>query len=121
MTDPSTPDEAIGASTLLSVLGDAADAGFSDQIMVTDEGELRCTKCDTTVPVADFEVEGFQRLEGASDPADMLIVIWGTCPGCGRGGVATIGYGPNAGPADGKVLGALDLDSAPDDAGSAAS
>jgi hypothetical protein len=121
MTDPSVPDEADGGSTLLSVLAEAAEAGFSDQIMVTDEGELRCTKCDTTVAVADFEVEGFQRLEGASDPSDMLIVIWGTCAGCGRGGVATIGYGPNAGPADSKVLDALDLDRAPDDAGSAAS
>lgn len=116
MTDPSSP-EASGASTLLSVLGEAADAGFRDQIMVTDDGELRCTKCDTTVPVDEFEVAGFRRLEGASDPADMLIVIWGTCAGCGSGGVATIGYGPNAGPADSKVLDALDLDAEPDAGG----
>lgn len=121
MTDPSDPDQARDASTLLSVLGEAAEAGFSDQIMVTDGGGLRCTTCGTTVPAAEFDVQGFRRLEGASDPADMLIVVWGTCAACGRGGVAIIGYGPNAGPADDKVLDALDLDAAPDDTGSAAS
>ena len=117
MTDPN--EQATGASTLLSVLAEAAEAGFRDQIMVTDDGGLRCTKCDTTVGAADFDVEGFQRLEGASDPADMLIVIWGRCAGCDRGGVAIIGYGPNAGPADAEVLDALDLEVPPEDAGSA--
>ena len=116
MTDPSEPDQASGASTLLSVLGEVAESGYRDQIIVTDDGDLRCTKCDTTVAPADFHVDGFQRLEGASDPADMLIVVWGTCSSCGRGGVATIGYGPNAGPGDDKVLDALDLHAAPDDA-----
>ncbi len=119
MTDPSVPDEASGASTLLDVLAEAADAGFAAQIMVTDDGDLRCTKCDTTVPAAEFDVQGFRRLEGASDPSDMLMVIWGTCSGCGEGGVATIGYGPNAGPADSKVLDAIDLDHASDEVGGA--
>jgi hypothetical protein len=118
MTDPNVPDEASGATTLLEVLAEAGDAGFREQIVVTDEGDLRCTGCDTTVAVADFDVEGYRRLEGASDPADMLIVIWGTCSGCGQGGVATIGYGPNAGPADDAALEALDLDDVPDGAGS---
>ena len=121
MTDPSDSDEASGAATLLDVLADAAEAGYREQVVVTDDGDLRCTKCNTTVPVAEFEVAGFHRLEGASDPSDMLLVVWGTCPGCAKGGVATFGYGPNAGAADGKVLEALDLDRAPDDAGSAAS
>ena len=94
MTDPTVPDEASDASTLLEVLAEAADDGFATQIMVTDDGELRCTKCDTTVSAAEFDVQGFRRLEGASDPSDMLIVIWGTCAGCGEGRVATIGYGP---------------------------
>ncbi|MDW3212394.1 MAG: hypothetical protein R8G01_00230 [Ilumatobacteraceae bacterium] len=119
MTDPNTPDEASGGSTLLEVLAEAADDGFSQQIVVTDDGDLRCTKCDTTVAPADFDVVGFRRLEGASDPSDMLIVVWGTCDGCGEGGVATVGYGPNAGPADGAVLDALDLDDATDEVGSA--
>lgn len=117
MTDPDAPDESRGATTLLEVLAEAADAGFREQIVVTDDGHLRCTSCDTTVAVADFEVEGYHRLEGASDPADMLIVIWGTCSECGQGGVATIGYGPNAGPADDKALKALDLHDVHDGAG----
>ena len=119
MTDSNEPEQATDATTLLSVLTAAAEAGYRDQIMVTDDGRLRCTKCDTTVSAADFHVEGFQRLEGASDPADMLIVVWGHCAGCDRGGVAIIGYGPNAGPADSDVLDALDLEVPPEDAGSA--
>ncbi len=119
MTDPNVPDEASGATTLLEVLGEAADAGYREQFVVNDDGDLRCTQCDTTVAVADFDVEGYHRLEGASDPADMLIVVWGTCTGCGRGGVATIGYGPNAGPADDAALEALDLDDVHDGAGTA--
>lgn len=101
-----------GATTLLDVLGVVVDAGYGDQIIVTDDGELRCTKCGSTVSVEDFDVEGFHRLEGASDPDDMLIVVWGACAGCDRGGVVTIGYGPNANIADARVLDALDLDEA---------
>lgn len=112
MTDPDVPDEASGGSTLLEVLAEAGEAGFDGQIVVTDDGDLRCTKCGTTVAATEFAVEGFRRLEGASDPSDMLIVIWGTCSDCGQGGVATIGYGPNAGVGDGKVLEALDLEHA---------
>lgn len=118
MTDASVPDEARGASTLLEVLAEAAEAGYSDQIVVADDGGFRCTNCDTITPVASFDVEGFQRLEGASDPADMMIVVWGTCPVCNRGGVATIGYGPNATAGDEIALEALDL-AGLDDAGGA--
>ncbi len=117
MTEPD--GEASGAATLLDVLSAAGDAGFRKQIVVTDDGDLRCTECDTTVPASEFQVAGFQRLEGASDPADMLIVVWGTCHGCDKGGVATIGYGPNAGAGDDRALEALDLDGASNDAGTA--
>lgn len=106
-------DESAGATTLLDVLGEAAQDGFSAQLVVTDEGGFRCVRCGTTEPIADFDVRGYRRLEGASDPADMLIVVWGTCSGCGGGGVATIGYGPNAGAADIAALEQLDLDGAP--------
>lgn len=49
-----------------------------------------------------------RRLEGASDPDDMLAVVAVQCPECGRRGTVTLGYGPAASPPDGDVLRALD-------------
>ncbi len=109
-TDSATPSDVTGgATTLLDALGEASQAGFDGQLVVTDDGEFRCTRCGKTVSVADFDVVGSRRLEGASDPSDMLLVVWGRCSGCGDGGVATIGYGPNATAADAKVLDELEL------------
>ncbi len=110
MPDTTPPDDPAGNSTLLDVLAEAADAGFGAQFVVTEDGGIRCTDCDSTEPISDLDVAGFRRLEGASDPADMLLVVWGTCSGCGRGGVATIGYGPNATEADVIALEHLELD-----------
>jgi len=101
--------DASDASTLMETLALAARDGFGEQLVVTEHG-LRCTHCDTTTPFATVDVSGCRRLEGASDPADMLLVVWGTCAGCGRGGAATIGYGPNANEHDATALNALDLD-----------
>lgn len=109
MSAATPADEATGASTLLDVLARAARDGFSSQLVVTEGGRFRCTRCGTTESVEKFDVSGFERLEGASDPADMLIVVWGTCSGCDGGGVATIGFGPNASPADVEALELLDL------------
>lgn len=111
MSDTRPADESAGAgATLLEVLEEVAQAGFGSQLVVIDDGDIRCAKCGTTEAIENFDVAGFRRLEGASDPADMLIVIWGTCSGCDGGGVATIGYGPNAGDADIAALERLDLD-----------
>ena len=107
--DAAPSDVTGGATTLLDALGEASKAGFDAQLVVTDDGELRCTRCGTTSPIADFDVVGSRRLEGASDPADMLLVVWGRCSGCGDGGVATVGYGPNATAGDAKFLDELDL------------
>jgi hypothetical protein len=110
MTAGGPPDGPAGASTLLDVLAEASAAGYGSQLIVTDGGQVHCPVCDTTQAVRDVEVAGFRRLEGASDPADMLLVTWGTCSGCGRGGVATLGYGPNASEGDVAALAQLDLD-----------
>lgn len=110
MSDTRPADESIGAATLLEVLEEVAQAGFGSQLVVIADGDIRCAKCGTTEAIENFDIAGFRRLEGASDPADMLIVIWGTCSGCDGGGVATIGYGPNADDADIAALQRLDLD-----------
>ena len=61
---------------------------------------------------AELVVSGFRRIEGASDAADMNLVVWGTCPDCATGGVLTLGYGPNASVEDEAAMENLELDDA---------
>jgi hypothetical protein len=59
-----------------------------------------------------LEVDHERRLEGASDPADEMLVLAGTCQGCGERAVLLLGFGPTASPADAAALNRLSLDSA---------
>jgi hypothetical protein len=119
MTEPSKidstspdPTSAGGAETLLDVLSDADAAGFPTQLMPNDDGTVRCDGCGEASPAGDFTTERVDRLEGASDPDDMMLVARTICPRCGRGGALVLGYGPTADAADVAVLGQLELDDA---------
>ena len=47
------------------------------------------------------------RLEGASDPADMMMVVPTTCPECGARGSLILHYGPAASAEEADVMAAL--------------
>lgn len=102
-------DAVRGASTLLEVLEILRERGYDGQLIPEEDGTIRCAGCDGRTAARDFGADGFHRLEGASDPADMNLVVWGACPACGEKGVVTVGYGPTASPADQAVLEGLDL------------
>jgi len=102
--------EAQGATTLIEVLDQLRDDGFTGQLIAQDDGTVKCTSCGESTPATDLIVDGFHRLEGASDPSDENIVVWARCGSCDDGGVATIGFGPNASDADQAVLDGIDLD-----------
>ena len=111
MTAPTAPlpeDTSLGA-----VLADFDNAGFSAILMATDGGVL-CAACRSIVDPGDLLIQRLRRLEGASDPADMLAVVGATCPGCHLDGTLLLGYGPDMDPVHADVLGALVL---PDVAG----
>lgn len=109
------PEDAVaGATTLIEALRILDDHDFGLQLIAREDGTLECAGCGTRTPASEFHVAGFHRLEGASDPDDMNLIVWGRCPGCDHGGTATIGYGPNAGEADEAVLAGLDLGEAED-------
>ena len=94
--------------TLRSVLAELADDGYDvDFEPVGTDGEVRCQACQTASAADTFDEVSEHRLEGASDPADMMIVVAGRCPACGRGGAMTLRYGPEAGEADSAVIGLL--------------
>lgn len=93
-----------GASTLLEVLDSAQEAGFTHQFIATPDGHVRCSGCTSVIAADRLVVRHQDRLEGASDAADELLVALVECPACGARGVLTLGYGPNASDADDAVL-----------------
>lgn len=103
------PMPAQGSDTLLHVLNEAADGGYGTQFIPRDDGLIECVGCASANGPAAFDIVHYRRLEGASDPADMLIVVWSACPTCEAHGTVTLGYGPNATGADASVLALLDL------------
>lgn len=97
-------------TTLVAVLARHAEAGFDANVVINEDGKLRCPGCRTESDPSDVELDSMRRMEGASDPDDMLAVLAVTCPSCGEKGVAVLHYGPTATPGDVAVLRAIEVD-----------
>ncbi|MGZ4676430.1 MAG: hypothetical protein ACXVJ7_00100 [Acidimicrobiia bacterium] len=98
--------------TLLDVLDALRARGFGAQFGEAD-GTVRCFTCRTDSSPASVAVDEVRRLEGASDPADMLAVVALRCPHCGAAGALTLNYGPVGTPGEAAVLEGLPEPSAP--------
>jgi len=103
-------------TTMTDVLEGYAQGGFDSSFVVTDESELECVECGTVSSPADVSMSSLRRLEGASDPDDMVAVVAITCPACGARGTAVLGYGPMATVQDSEVVKGLKDDRADKDA-----
>ena len=99
MTAPSLPED-VGLGV---VLDDFRAAGFITDLSATDDG-VACGTCRSVAPACELLVHRVRRLEGASDPADMLAVVGLACPHCLAQGTAVLGYGPEAAAVDAEVL-----------------
>jgi len=101
-------DPAMPADTpLLAVLAGFEANGFVEQFIVLDEGSIRCQGGDHRFSADDAIVDGERRLEGVSDPADMMIVVGLTCSVYRRKGTLVVHYGPAASAAEADALVAL--------------
>ncbi len=111
MNHDTTPGVPKGASQLIDVLQLAAANGFAAEFEVaadtSDHEALWCPRCEVDSLASSFERAWSLRLEGASDPADMLHVSALRCPNCGTGGVFITPYGPAASERQASVLRAL--------------
>lgn len=65
---------------------------------------VRCGRCASALDPRTVEMHSIRRLEGASDPADMVAVVATTCPVCGSDGTLVVSYGPMASAVDAEVL-----------------
>jgi len=79
-------------------------AGYCGQFRAEDGRSIRCLSCRGSFPAHDVHADRVHRLEGASDPADLTLVIPLTCPICEARGTLISPYGPEAPPEEAEVL-----------------
>jgi len=94
-------------TTLATVLAGYESSGFDAAFSPRDASVIECLTCGTNLPAAQFTFASLRRLEGASDPDDMIAVVAITCPTCSARGVLVLGYGPMASAQDSDILVAL--------------
>lgn len=98
---------AADTGTLTEVLAAYAGSGFDSSFTVVESAKLECHTCAQVFAASEASMASRRRLEGASDPDDMLAVIALTCPHCGAQGTVVLGFGPSATPEDADVSGAF--------------
>ena len=91
-------------TTMTNVLEGYAEGGFDSSFVVTDDSELECVECGAVSAPSDVSMSSLRRLEGASDPDDMVAVVAVTCPACGAQGTLVLGFGPMSTAEDAQVL-----------------
>ncbi len=110
MTYEVAPDHAPADTPLSEVTSNLAGEGHDGQFQALEGAILRCLTCDHRYPAAEASADHVTRLEGASDPADLAIIVPLTCPSCGTSGTLIANYGPEASEAEADVLTALPRD-----------
>jgi hypothetical protein len=105
------------AETLRRVLAELEVEGYRGQFGAREGGVVRCFTCRHEFAAKDATVATLRRLEGASDPDDMIAVLPLTCPKCATKGTLVLAYGPEASLEDSEVLAALPDPDHPPDAG----
>jgi len=89
-----TPGAPGDNTTLVEVLKDYEDAGWTTAFELLEDGSVRCGTCQVVTAPSSLEIHSLRRLEGASDPDDMLAVLAVRCPSCGGRGVIVVNFGP---------------------------
>jgi len=90
--------------TIDEVISDLEADGYGAQMAARAGGRIVCFACRQESPADDVDVHALHRIEGVSDPDDMVAVAALTCPRCGARGTIVLGYGPEADPDDSDAL-----------------
>lgn len=116
MPDPDhTPADPSGGrepETVTELLAHWGDEGITASFRPgSDPGSLLCPVCESTRAAHEFDVIVEQRLEGESDPDDMVLAVAARCPVCHISGSIVLGFGMEASEADSDIV--ADLPKAP--------
>jgi hypothetical protein len=82
--------------------------GYASNFAARDPASVECLTCRNRFPARDLSADAIERLEGASDPDDMLAVVALTCPACGARGSLVLSFGPEASVEDAEVLAGIE-------------
>jgi hypothetical protein len=102
-----------GGLTIADALQEFESRGYIGQFVIREGGLVECGSCHAQHRPPDVPVEGMRRIEGVSDPADMVYVGALRCPQCEATGTATIKYGTLASREDAIVLRGLHQEERP--------
>ena len=91
--NPGVPSD---SATLTEMVNTLENKGFVHQFTPVDGGAVECSACSTRIDAPALEVAAIRRLEGASDPDDMMSLVAARCPNCDALGTLILGYGVNA-------------------------
>lgn len=91
-------------TTSTAVIDALAERGFTGQFIPHPDGMIECGACGATTAAAEYTVESVRRLEGASDPDEMVAVVAAVCPRCAQAGVLVLGFGPAGSDIDADVI-----------------
>lgn len=103
-----------GAATIMEISAAFENEGFRGQFGSGERGEVECFTCKRRSPAESMAVEHLRRLEGVSDPSDMLAIVALTCPHCDTPGTLILNYGPVATAEDDTILRRLEQSPPPD-------
>jgi len=109
-TDAMASEASASDESVVAVLERFADEGWTTNHTVRPDAEMKCGNCARLTAVGRLDVDALHRVEGASDPDDMQIVLGITCPHCSARGAVVVAFGPSAADTDAEFLVDLDLD-----------
>ena len=101
-TSVAPPDDAASDPTdesLTSVIAGRREGGEDcgdGQFQAAPDGEILCLTCRSRFPADSQRADDIDRVEGASDPSDLAMVLPVRCPHCSTSGALVVRYGPEA-------------------------
>ncbi len=96
-----------GGASIADALHEFEKQGYSGQFRAESGGRLECLACHALSAAERVSRTALRRVEGSSDPDDMVSVNALVCPSCGSRGTAVFGYGVHATAEEGEVLSRL--------------
>jgi hypothetical protein len=94
--------------SLLGILATFREEGFTYDFRPRPGGVVECGECHAPHRADTLELHHLERLEGDSDPSEMLAVCAVVCPTCGIRGTLVLTFGPESTREDDDVLELLD-------------
>lgn len=88
----------------MDALREYESQGYGGQFAAEADGVLKCFTCNQGSRAEDVQRTSLRRVEGVSEPDEMVSINALICPNCGAKGTAVFKYGPGATPEEGEVM-----------------